>query len=81
MRNNLRSPEKALRLASSIEPLAETFADTELLKDRSRPAQFEKQEPQDAADGQRWMPASAIALAGGVSLLLWGLLAAWVIRS
>jgi hypothetical protein len=81
MRNNLRSPNKILRLGPSIEPLADALADTELLKDRPRPAQFEKQGLQNVGDGKRWMPASAIALAGGVSLLVWGLLAAWVIRS
>jgi hypothetical protein len=80
MRNNLPPPEKALRLVSSIEPLADALADTELLKDRTRPAQFEKCDAQGVDDQPRWMPASAIALASAVSLLVWGLLAVWIIR-
>jgi hypothetical protein len=78
MRNNLRPPNKALRLVSSVETLADSLASTELLRDRPRPAPVEQQNPQRGAEGPRWMPASGIALAGGISLVVWAL-TAWMI--
>jgi hypothetical protein len=80
MRNNLRPSDKALRLVSSVQPLAEKLADAEFLNDRPGQIQFGQAPPADVSDGPRWMPASAIALAGGISLLLWGLLVGWLIH-
>lgn len=78
MRNNLRSPEKALKLVSSVEPLTEALENKELLDVPPTEGQFRSSRPSDAADGQRWMPASALAVAGGISLLVW-VLVAWAI--
>jgi hypothetical protein len=78
MRNNLRPLDKALRLVSSVEPLADSLANTEFLKDRPRPAQIDQQNPHKVGEGPRWMPASGMALAGGISLVVWALIA-WTI--
>jgi len=75
MRNNLRPP---------AEPFASGLANNELLKARALQTRLEQQLSApfvpDADESPRKMPASTLALAGGISLLAWGLLA-WIIGS
>jgi hypothetical protein len=80
VRNKLRPPAEVRRLEGLIQRVADTLADAEHLNERTRQAQLEKQSPQDVGDGPRWMPASTMALACGVSLFIWGVVI-WIVAS